>query len=186
MSYVVSSFKIIFLYDISYKTFSNNHCWYLQSVSILLCVFTAHRLHNFQVGLSHSSPSAVAPAVTNYHVCGTHRPEVRPSAWVTIDCHRKAGRFVIVQICGKKEILTLCEVEVHGKRKTFIFCDIETWSEMLHGLSATHHVECWFPFSPLIALCCKCLGVFIWCVPMSYDHPTLPHRFPHLSTFPWF
>ena len=56
----------------------------------------------------------MAPAVTNYHVCGQHHGELGAGAWVTVHCHMMAARFVIVQIPGHEEYLTLCEVQVSG------------------------------------------------------------------------
>ena len=88
-------------------------------LNLLLCgilfdTFTDERLHDFHAGLSNNSPNAVVPALTNYHVCGKYHGAVGAGAWATVHCHMMAARYVIVQIPGDKEVLTLCEVQVSG------------------------------------------------------------------------
>ena len=74
------------------------------------------RLHDFQVGVSQNSPNDITPAVTNYPLCATY--DGRVAAVTDLICTTAiVGQYVIVQIPGSSERLTLCEVEVFGVGK---------------------------------------------------------------------
>ena len=86
--------------------------------NILVKHFKGGRLHDFQVGVSENSPNDITPAVTNYPLCATYSG---PAGAVTdISCIAPVdGRYVIVQISGYTEYLTICELQVFGVGKPF-------------------------------------------------------------------
>ena len=66
------------------------------------------------MGLSDTSPTTVAPAPSNYDLCKTYSGVA--GALTTINCAANiVGRYLIIQIPGVAEVLTLCEVEVFGE-----------------------------------------------------------------------
>ena len=78
-------------------------------------VVTAERLHDFSVGLLDDNPTSTTPVAGEYPLCATHAGSVSAGAKVEMTCSILAkGRYVIVQIPGSSEILTLCEVQVYG------------------------------------------------------------------------
>ena len=80
--------------------------------------FLVDRLHDFQVGVSDNCPNDITPAVTNYPLCATYSGTA--GAVTDISCTAAVvGRYVIVQIPGSSEILTICELEVFGVGKPF-------------------------------------------------------------------
>ncbi|ELU12498.1 hypothetical protein CAPTEDRAFT_214825 [Capitella teleta] len=71
------------------------------------------RLHNIHVGISDSDPGVVDPNPSNYELIAYHNESA--GAILTIDCNISAamGRYLIIQIIGPDEVVTLCEVEVY-------------------------------------------------------------------------
>jgi hypothetical protein len=60
-------------------------------------------------------PRKKKPNVNNYQLCNAHGGGVGRCEFFRMNCRRTLyGRFVIVQIVGRKEYLTLCEVDVYG------------------------------------------------------------------------
>ena len=58
------------------------------------------------------------PVLGSYSLCGVHEGEVSAGGWGEVMCSPNVhGRYVIVQIPGENEILTLCEVQVFGSGK---------------------------------------------------------------------
>ena len=69
------------------------------------------------------SPNNITPAVTNYPLCATYSGKA--GAVTDLICTTDiVGRYVIVQIPGSSEILTLCEVEVFGVGKCFFIINV--------------------------------------------------------------
>jgi hypothetical protein len=87
----------------------------------LYLYFTAERLHDFVVGVTNISSQDVIPAVTNYPICGNYVGAVIAGGTVAFECSLE-GRYVVVQIPGNMEILTLCEVEVFGESEYCVCC----------------------------------------------------------------
>ena len=77
----------------------------------------ASRLHDIHVGVTSHHPSSVSPAADNYALCGTHVAVVAPGKTATVFCvtANVVGRYVIIQIPGNDQLLTLCDVEVLGE-----------------------------------------------------------------------
>ena len=68
------------------------------------------------MGLTDDSPTTVVPAPSNYDLCGAYSGTVGAGAKVTIDCDPNIiGRYMVIQIPGSSETLTLCEVEAFGE-----------------------------------------------------------------------
>ena len=64
------------------------------------------------MGVSEKSPNDVTPAVTNYPLCAAYSGVA--GRVTNISCTPAvAGRYVIIQIPGVNETLTLCEVEIN-------------------------------------------------------------------------
>ena len=50
-------------------------------------------------------------------MCGTYEGSAPAGEWVEVTCSSNAhGRYLIIQIPGARQILTLCEVQVCGAR----------------------------------------------------------------------
>ena len=50
-------------------------------------------------------------------MCGTYEGSAPAGEWVEVTCSSNAhGRYLIIQIPGARQILTLCEVQVFGGR----------------------------------------------------------------------
>ena len=78
---------------------------------------TGDRLHDFNVGITNSFPIATTPTPMNYQLCSHYTGQVDAGATETVTCNQSAslrGRYVVVQILGQNERLTLCEVKVYG------------------------------------------------------------------------
>ena len=84
-------------------------------MSFICTSLTGERLHNFNVGLTNNSPAEIAPSLSNYNVCLHYGGTVPQGDTVSLQCEQscRMGRYLVVQIQGAAETLTLCEVEVH-------------------------------------------------------------------------
>ena len=62
------------------------------------------------------SPAEVQPVPGQYISCTEYVGTVADGATINVTCDRPemVGRYIIIQIHGHSEILTLCEVEVYG------------------------------------------------------------------------
>jgi len=80
---------------------------------------SVYRLHDFTVGVTHIEPSvAVDPLKSPHRVCHVYHGVFPPTTKTLLCDSVTTGRYLFVQIEGngvKKELLTLCEVEVYGK-----------------------------------------------------------------------
>ena len=82
---------------------------------------SAERLHDFKVVVSDLSPDTNPPDPSDYTVCAEYTGpapggDIMPTS---INCpNRPWGRYLIIQIPGDNEILTLCEVEVFLQRRS--------------------------------------------------------------------
>ena len=75
--------------------------------------YSGFRLHDFHIGVTTVSPEVETPVVNNYPLC--HVFNGIAGAQTSITCSQcNWGRYVIVQIPGNEEVLTLCEVKVFG------------------------------------------------------------------------
>ena len=65
------------------------------------------------------SPEEEPPSASTSQLCGFQSESVAESATATIMCDAPLpeGRYVIVQIQGSDEMLTLCEVQVYVESK---------------------------------------------------------------------
>jgi hypothetical protein len=70
------------------------------------------RLANFNVGVTNTSPTELAPTPDNIEVCATQEAALAAGETKTFDCVA-TGRYVVVQHIGTN-YLALCEVEVLG------------------------------------------------------------------------
>ena len=90
----------------------------LKYMSKCMTCIPGGRLHDFTVGVTHIEPSvAVDPLTSPHRVCLVYRG-VFPATTKSLLCDSvTTGRYLFVQINGngvKKELLTLCELEVYG------------------------------------------------------------------------
>lgn len=75
--------------------------------------FTAEELHDYDIGVTDEPPSSQTPSPVNYDLC--HHVVGGAQSVATITCNPVvSGRYVVIQIAGSSEILTLCEVVVYG------------------------------------------------------------------------
>jgi hypothetical protein len=74
------------------------------------------RLANFNVGVTNSDPSKVAPAPGGYTLCATQGPYIDYRSVLSCNGAPKTltGRYVVVQFASVSNYLTLCEVQVFG------------------------------------------------------------------------
>ena len=79
--------------------------------SCVICVSDT-RLHDFQIGYLDDWPTgALDPS--SYTLCATYCGVVGNGATESVNCDtNNSGRYVVVQIPGSNERLTLCEVKV--------------------------------------------------------------------------
>ena len=67
-----------------------------------------------------TAPSADAPTST---ICTRYNGVAPPRLLPSIQCDtRMTGRYVVIQIPGPSETLTLCEVEIYGRSTRTFFC----------------------------------------------------------------
>ncbi len=90
---------------------------------LLQLIFSAHRLHDFNVGLVEREVSygeTIDPA--SYPLCTHYTGAVPSGATVILDCdYSGAALVVLIQIPGTNERLTLCEVQVEAVEITSWF-----------------------------------------------------------------
>ena len=81
------------------------------SILMSLC-FVDERLHDFQIGYLDNWPSgALDPS--SYSLCATHSGIIGNGATESVNCDTNhSGRYVVIQIPGSNEVLTLCEVKI--------------------------------------------------------------------------
>ena len=78
------------------------------------------RLHDFNVGVTDTDPTIESPnpSPSNYDLCGSYNGVVCDGGIVDMVCDVSTrGRYVIVQILGTSQVLTLCEVQVFESSK---------------------------------------------------------------------
>ena len=83
----------------------------------MIClILLGSRLHDFNIGLTDDHPLSVAPSPDNYQLCAQYNGTVDTGATIYMSCDHRCtmGRYLIVQIPGDMETLTLCEVEVYA------------------------------------------------------------------------
>jgi hypothetical protein len=75
-------------------------------------------LHDFDVGVLYVEHDNIVEALAtiDFHLCGRYDGDVGPSEDAVIRCDQE-GNYLIIQIPGEEEILTLCEVMVYGQSK---------------------------------------------------------------------
>ena len=70
------------------------------------------RLHDFQIGYLYDWPTGSLDP-SSYPLCATYSGAVGSGATESVNCNaNNSGRFIVVQIPGSNERLTLCEVKV--------------------------------------------------------------------------
>ena len=84
----------------------------------------AFRLRYFTVGLVddvdllNENPTLVAPTMASFSLCGQYLGEVPAGEWGVVNCWPNAhGRYLVIQIVGEHDCLTLCEVQAFGSSK---------------------------------------------------------------------
>ena len=76
------------------------------------------RLHDFNVDVLDYDPSLLSPNKQTRKACGTYEGAVSNGDWAEVVCAPSArGSYVIIQIPGEDEVLSLCEVEVFSTGK---------------------------------------------------------------------
>ena len=87
-------------------------------------MLSGYRLHDFNVGVTNTTPTVASPnpSPRNYDLCGVYSGAVCGGGSVTVVCPvGTRGRYVLIQIPGSAEILTLCEVEVFEGSKFYYY-----------------------------------------------------------------
>ena len=85
--------------------------WIKKSLCFNVVLFKGERLHDFNVGVTSLDPTVAPPSPSTYSLCAAFVGVAGPT--VNITCNTGiVGRYVVIQIPGSGQMLTLCEVEV--------------------------------------------------------------------------
>ena len=92
----------------------------MYAIIILIITYSGNRLRDFVVYTTSSMPQRGDPAPSEHdpgsQVCGRQVGVAATAVFTVIFCMRPtSSRYVVVQIPGSGECLTVCELEIYSK-----------------------------------------------------------------------